>query len=172
MHFFCFQLITSQELSIVNSFEVVNHTPARTIPWCQCCSIVFHLVIAHVNFQILRIVPHSYVGSDLSGTNLEPLSKPLVVGRFNARWKSNDDPTNYGQALVGLQSAYLVEYIETKLKWLSCLFISHFDLKSQEWAKNDLHPLMKVYMKSGTNVLIFAFIFCILHVIIVSTFEL
>ena len=132
---------------------------------------VFHFVIAHVNFQILRIVPHFYVGSDLLGTNLDPLLKPLVVGGFSARWKSNDDRHNYGQALVGLQSSYPAKPIETEIKWLSCLFLSHFDLKSQEWAKNNLYPLTKVYMKSGTNVLIFALIFCILHVIIIPTFE-
>ena len=105
--------------------------------------------------------------SDLSGSKLDPILQLLVVGVFNAKWKSGDDPNDFGQPFVGPESAYRFEHIEEKLDWVSCSFISHMSLQSQEWAKSDLHPIMKVYMKSGTNVLIFAFIVCISHVMIV-----
>ena len=78
-----------------------------------------------------------------------------------------EDPNNFGKNFVGHDTHCPFEYVQEKLEYLSCLYLSHKGLESHEWAKTDLHPIMNGYMESGTNMLIFGFIVCILHVIIV-----
>ena len=108
--------------------------------------------------------------SDLSGSNLHHILKKLVVGGYNARWKKGDDPNNFGEKIFDHDNLCPFEYVQEKLDYISCLFLSYTGLETHEWAKNDLHPIMHDYKESGKNLVRCVFIVFNWCVIIVNKF--
>ena len=110
------------------------------------------MLILRFEFVFLLRSLHTSVGTDLSQSKLHPILKNLVIDGFTATWKTDDDPNNYGRKLVGPDYCYPVEHVETILDNAGRLFLTHPMMFKEEWVKDDLDPVMKKYMESGTYV--------------------
>ena len=101
----------------------------------------------------------SNIVSDLSPRKLHSILKQLIVGGFTAVWKTGEDPDNCGEKVFGHDDYYPFEYVQEFLDYMSCLYLSHTKLETdQAWAKNDLHPVMHYYKESGKNLVRCVFI--------------
>ena len=96
----------------------------------------------------------SNIVSDLSQRNLPSLLKKLIVGAFTAAWKPGDDVDDCGVKVFSHDEFHPFEHVVEYLDYISCLFLSYTKLETdQEWAKDDLHPVMRTYKDSGKNMI-------------------
>ena len=113
-------------------------------------SILLMIMLSFQSLLGLAFVPHIWSFRSLQIRTSLHFEKLAIEG-FTVTWKTDDDPNNYGRKLVGPDYCYPVEYVETILKNAGRLYLSHPLLLKEEWAKDDIDPIMKRYMKSGTH---------------------
>ena len=75
--------------------------------------------------------------------------KNLIVDAFDARCQKDDDPNEYGRKLFGQDDFHRVEYVQTIVGNAGRYYITHPSTMEEEWAKQDIYPVMKKYMESG-----------------------
>ena len=68
---------------------------------------------------------------------------------FDAKWRMDDDPNDFGAKLFGPDNVHRVEYIETILDNASGLYILHPLMMNMHWVKEELDNVMHTFMESG-----------------------
>ena len=87
--------------------------------------------------------------ADLRKAGLHRLLRNLIVDSFEAKWKMDDDPNDFGEKMFGPDNVHRVEYIETVLDNAAGLYILHPSMMKDDWVKAELDDVMHTFMESG-----------------------
>ena len=91
-------------------------------------------VNVHIVFStdIASRVCSTFLHSDLAETKLHPTLKNLIIDVFEARWKKDADPNNFGRKFFGSENCHRVEYVETVVENAARYCITHRPMMKEE----------------------------------------
>ena len=148
------QLIIWSHVSVENDIPVISWTGFISHRWKtfeRTLLLCIHVSILHTHTALHACFEHPV---RLVSAQATQHYEEAYRWWFIAAWKTGEDPDNCGEKVFGHDDSCPFEYVQEFLDYISCLYLSHTKLETnQEWAKNDLHPVMRTYKESGKNLI-------------------